>query len=67
MKEQSTKDCCKEEISLKWYSAVPEFFVILIFDTDAGFSGDSVLSERICNIYIQCDVSDGDYSSCVYY
>ena len=64
MKEQSTKAVAKK----KFFKMVfCRNFCDTDIGTDADFSGHSILSERICNIYIQCDVSDGDYSSCVYY
>ena len=66
MKEQSTKTVAKKKFFKMVFSRAG-IFVILILIQMLVFLGDSVLSERICNIYIQCDVSDGDYSSCVYY
>lgn len=66
MKEQSTKAVAKKKFFKMVFSRAG-IFVILILVQMLIFSGHSILSERICNIYIQYDVSDGDYSSCVYY
>ncbi len=66
MKEQSTKTVAKKKFFKMVFSRAG-IFVILILIQMLVFLGIPYYLKRICNIYIQCDVSDGDYSSCVYY
>ena len=66
MKEQSKKTVAKKKFFKMVFSRAG-IFVNIDSDTVTGILRNSILSERVCNLYIQCDERDGNRCSCIYH
>ena len=66
MKEQSKKTVAKKKF-FKMVVQPCRDFCHIDSDTVTGILRNSILSERVCNLYIQCDERDGNRCSCIYH